>query len=295
MNSKGSIRKPYVISEDIHILLAEWAKKREFALPSGKFFRQLRKEMKEYLTGIFGDNNVDMISARELRNGIRRFIHQIGIPPVSMDRVYIRTKPEIQVSRMIDESLNDYGIGSRFGTPPISEQLFAVKERFNEIILVDDVIFSGKVITEILLSLETVGVRVPLVVAGITIGEGRKRLTEKTSAKILTVRYYEEVIDEICERDFYPGVPLSGRLVANTKTDTGAPYLHPFGKPYEWESIPREEEKKFSMFCLHQTIRLWKEIERISQRTARCCDLERIPLGAPYDKSSVVDYLKSLI
>lgn len=295
MISEKKSRKPYVISEDIHILLSEWATTRGFTVPSDKFFKQLRQEMEEHLEKIFGVGNVDMVSARELRPGMRKLIRQTELPGVSMDRVYIRTNPEIQVSRMVDESLNDCGVGPRFGALPISEQLLAVKERFNKIILVDDVIFSGKVITEILLSLEAIGVKVPVVGAGIAIGEGYKRLKGKTNAKVLTVRYYEEVIDEICERDFYPGVPLSGRFIPDTDIETGASYLQPFGKPNEWASIPEDKVQSFSLFCVQQTIRLWEEIERISGRTVGCSDLERIPIGLSQDNPRFVDYLKSLL
>lgn len=295
MNSEKRIREPYVISEDIHILLAEWATERGFVVPSGKFFGQLRNEMEKYLSEVFGAENVDMVSARELRSGMEKLIQQTGLPAVSMDRVYIRTNPEIQVSRIVDGTLDNCGIAPRFGTLSISDQLLAVKGRFNEVVLTDDVIFSGKVITKILLSLRAIGVRVPVVVAGITIGEGSRRLKEKTEAKILTVRYYEEVIDEICERDFYPGVPLSGRFIAGTNIEIGAPYLQPFGKPNKWASIPEDEIQGFSLFCVQQTIRLWEEIEKLSGRTVKCSDLERIPIGLPHDNSRFVDYLKSLL
>lgn len=293
---KGKDKRPYVISEDIHILLDKWAKNKGFTLPSRKFFEELRKEMQGYLEKIFGVGNIDMISARELRNGMKKLIKQIKLPVVSMDRVYFRTSPEIQVARMIDKFLNDCGIGPRFWAPSIPEQLLGIKERFGEAaLLLDDVIFSGEVIAKILLSLEAVGVRVPVVIAGITIGGGAKKLEKETNAKILTVRYYEKVIDEICERDFYPGVPLSGRLVIGQKVETGAPYLLPFGKPREWASIPKEKEKEFSVFCLNQTVKLWKAIEKASGRIVRCCDLERIPLGISYTNKRFLDELEKVL
>lgn len=286
--------KRYVISEDIHILLAKWAKKKGFILPSKKFFEELRKEMKEYLEKIFGLGNVDMVSAAELRSGIRKLIRQMRFPAVSMDRVYIKTKPEIQVARVVDDTLNDCGIGPRFGKPPIREQLLNIKRKFKKIVLiVDDVLFSGKVMVEIIESLEKMGVKVPLVVVGIAVGEGEKRVKDRTKAKILSVRYYKEVIDEICERDFYPGTPLSGRLVIGSKIETGAPYLLPFGKPFEWASIPKEKEREFSVFCLNRAIKLWEATEKASNnRIIRCCDLERVPLGISYSKKRFVSELK---
>lgn len=287
--------RKYVVSEDIHILLDEWAMKKGFCLPSRDFFKQLRKEMQRYLSRIFSAGNIDMVSAEELRNGMRKFIRQTENSVVSMDRVYVRTNPEIQIARMVDKSLNDCGTGPRFGAPSIQKQLVRVKEKYSKILLVDDVLFSGNVMTEIISSLEKIGVATPVIVVGIAIGEGVERIQKCTSSEVLSVKYYREVIDEICERDFYPGVPLSGRLVADMKTEIGSPYFHPFGKSCNWASIPQDEEKEFSVFCLQQTIRLWKEIEKVSQKIVRCCDLERIPFGSSYDKSRFVNYLGSLL
>jgi len=287
--------RKYVVSEDIHILLGEWAIKKGFCLPSGDFFEQLRKEMREYLSRIFGTGSIDMVSAGEVKNGMRKFIRQTELSVVSMDRVYIRTNPEIQIARVVDRYLNDCGIEPRFGAPSIQEQLVRVKEKYSEIVLVDDVLFSGNVMTEIISSLEKIGIAVPAVIVGIAIGEGVEKIQKQTDSEVLSVKYYREVIDEICERDFYPGVPLSGRFIADEKTEIGSPYLHPFGKPCDWASIPQDEEKEFSVFCLRQTVRLWKKVEEHSQKTVRCCDLERIPIESPCDKSRFVDYLKSLL
>jgi len=132
------------------------------------------------------------------------------------------------------------------------------------------------------------------VVAGVTIGEGAKRLKKETKAELWTVIYYDEVIDEICERDFYPGVPLSGRTVKG-QLNVGAPYLLPFGKPTHWASIPKEWEKEFSRFCLQQTIKLWEEIEEISGKVVRNCDLDRLPVGFNWDKTRFVENLRHLL
>jgi hypothetical protein len=286
--------KPYVISEDIHLLLSEWAKKRGFKLPSIKFFKQLREEMKEQLERIFGNGNVDMIPVSDLRQGMQRLIKETRLPAVSMDRVYIKTNPAIEVTRVVDDSLNDCGIAPRFGASPIEEQLLAIKRKYKEITLVDDVVFSGKVMSNIVQSLEAIGVKVPVVVAGITIGEGVRRLREKTKARILSVHYYEGVIDEICERDFYPGVPLSGRTLRG-RTNMGVPYLLPFGKPAEWASIPKEWEIKFSKFCLRQTVKLWREIEEVSGKEVRNCDIERLPIGFRRNKTRFIENLSTLL
>jgi hypothetical protein len=298
-------REPYVISDGIRILLKEWGQKRGFKIPENSFFKDFRKELQNKLEEIFGRGNVDIVSAEELKAGAEKFICQTGLPFVSMDRVCIRTNPAIEVTRVVDkDDLNDCGIAPRFGTLPLQKQLLIIKEKFTEIALWDDVIFSGKVISEIILSLEEIGVKVVVVVAGITTGKGYQNLKEKTDVRILTVRYYEEVTDQICMRDFRPGVPLCGRSITGMPIDVGVPYLLPFaidskGKSHlkDWASIPEEHQKEFSRFCLEQTIRLWEEIEKCSQRIVRCRDLERIPLGfhQHYYKSRFVDCLKACL
>lgn len=287
-------RAPYVISEDIEVLLKEWAKTHKFRVPNDDCFKELRQEFQKKLEKIFGKGNVDMISSQELKKGMKELIDRAGLPAVSMDRVYVRTTPSIEVSRVVDKSLNDYGIAPRFGALPFNQQLIEIRKKFKEIVLVDDVIFSGKVISEIIFLLNKIGVKVPVVVAGVTIGKGAKALKKKTGTEILTVRYYEKVIDEICERDFYPGVPLSGRLIAGEKVEIGAPYFLPFGKPFEWATIPKEEIREFSLFCLTQTIKLWEAVEKVSQKIVKCKDLERLPNNIPNNSSSFLEKLQEI-
>ena len=77
----------------------------------------------------------------------------------------------------------------------------------------------------------------------------------------------KNVIDQICERDFYFGIAQSGISV---KTDSGkifkAPYFKPYGNPVERASIPKEFEIIFSKNCLLRSMFLWKCIEERSGR-----------------------------
>ena len=288
-------RKPYVISEDIHILLGKWTEQKGFQLPSMDFFEQLRIEMRKFLENIFGIGMVDMIPADELREGMEMILRMLGSPIVSMDRVYVPTEPDIQVARVVDEKLNDLGTQNRFKTPLIKTQISEVRRKYRKVVLVDDVLFSGKVMVEIIDLLRAKGVDVPVVVVGIAIGEGLERVRLETSSEVIAVRSYAEVTDEICERDFYPGVPLCGRLVSNPFIERGAPYLHPFGKPKEWASVPHGKTLEFSEFCLRQSVKLWEEIEKASGRPPYCYELERIPIGIEIKAERFVDALKHSI
>lgn len=134
--------------------------------------------------------------------------------------------------------------------------------------------------------------RVRLICAGIGVTKGLWRL-QQLNYEVRCVRQYESVIDEVCERDFYPGVPLSGRTLFGAK-NVGVPYLLPFGKPGEWASMPTNWQVPFSAFCIQQTIRLFKEIERHSQRIVTCSDLGRLVVRLPQDGQRFVNELYAL-
>ena len=162
----------------------------------------------------------------------------------------------------------------------------------HEVALVDDVIFSGTVLERIINLLSRINIQVPIICAGIGIGEGINRI-KATKRQVRCVRTYEKVIDEVCERDFYPGVPLSGRLLAGGE-NIGIPYLLPFGNPESWASIPSQQAANFSKFCLRQTISLFDEIERGSDKQVFCRNLGRKVIGLPMD-ARYTDALRKIL
>lgn len=84
----------------------------------------------------------------------------------------------------------------------------------------------------------------------------------------------DQVIDQVCERDFYFGIAGSGIMV---DTNYKAPYFLPFGNPNERASIPASSEKEFSVGCLRRSLNLWEEIEYLSKKEIYMRDLpERI-------------------
>ena len=83
----------------------------------------------------------------------------------------------------------------------------------------------------------------------------------------------KDVIDQICERDFYFGIAGSG-ISINTGTNiVKAPYFIPFGNPVDRASIPESAATYFSNSCISRSILLWQEIERLSNRTLLIKDL----------------------
>lgn len=290
----------YVVSEDIDILLHTWAGKRGFILPSKEFFQNLRKEMKRKLQEVFGDKVVvEMIPARRVREGLGDSIDSAKHQIVSLEKTYYLFDYKLEACRAVDPiTLESIGLVPRHGKKSLCEQVDALKDilaqnDIKEIILLDDVVFSGGIV-EIIEYFEAQNIKVKGVICGICIGEGCEKILKK-GIDVSYAIFYQEVVDEICERDFYPGSPFSGRTIFGQERDTGVPYIFPFGKPHEWASIPKEKCKEFSAFCLSQAITLWEGVEECSSRVVRCSDLERFPIGTPNDDSRFVDYLLSLV
>ena len=103
---------------------------------------------------------------------------------------------------------------------------------------------------------------------------------------------YNQVVDEVCERDFYLGIPYSGRSLMGGE-NFGLSYILPFGNPEAWASIPNEYQKFFSIFCINQTIKLFEEIENSSNKIVDCSDIDRKVPNQP-KIGRYVDFLKSI-
>lgn len=285
------MHKPYVVSGDIFLLMKEWAAQNKFMLPEKKFFCQLREKFSEFMRQIFP--GYEFVSDDEIYHGLNYLASKSNLLSISLDRAYFHGDYRVEIARLVDEWGQDKGLGPRAGTPPISVQIKEIQTSgVTNVVLVDDVIFSGEVIVNIIDSLSKEGINTSLVCAGIGIAEGINRI--KTECEVNCVRTYEEVIDEVCERDFYPGVPLSGRLVVGNG-NIGAPYILPFGNPVKWASIPAGRQVDFSKFCIKQTIALFEEIENLSTKAVACRDVGRKLVDMPNNNTRFVDFLRSLL
>lgn len=271
-------QNPYVISADVHDLLRKYFFSTGYSLPNEEFFQGLSDEMRSVLREYFG--NVDVVSEVELKTGINKLAAESPYPIIAIDRVYLN-RPEIRayagaidMTRTVNEHFEDIEeVSPRPGYPPISKQLQYFKAEIpSPVTLIDDVIFSGKGILRLSQMLESVGRPVRQVICGIGIAEGVKGL-EDVGINVRCIREYQDVIDEVCERDFYACVPFSGRTVVDKNGQNwSAPYFEPFGNPQKWASIPPEQIISFSEFCLSQSITLWRRIEQLSR--------ERVPTHA---------------
>ncbi len=237
-----------------------------------------------------------MVSEADLQCKIPKLVSEAGIYPVSLDGVYFREGAMLEITRVVDDNGNDCGYGSRTGTATLDEQYQRLVEHLKEkgikeVALVDDVVFTGSLLTMVSERLAQEEIRTPIVCAGIVINDGTRRLGNPDERIVRCVYRYRAVVDEVCERDFYPGVPLCGRTLARDNT-IGIPYVRPFGRPDRWASIPDEWCTSLSRFCLSQTQKLFEEIQRKSNREVLCKDLWRTVHTLPNDETP---FLKILI
>ena len=284
--------KPYVVSADIHLLMKEWATQHNFALPKREFFCQLREGFSNYMRRIFP--NFELVSENEISQGLADLVSKGGLPTVSLDKTYFKGELNFEITRLVDSKGENRGLGHRAGALPLSHQIEKLKmSGIREVAVIDDVVFTGELLERIISLLSKIGICVPIVYAGIGVAEGINRING-TQREIRCVRAYKAVIDEVCERDFYPGVPLSGRLLVGDE-NIGVPYLRPFGNPKNWASIPPENTETFSKFCINQTISLFNEIERCSNKLVFCRDLGRKVIGLPKGGIRYTDALRKIL
>jgi len=284
--------KPYLVSGDIIPLLRNWAERKEFNLPDLGFFRKLQEQFTRYMKTIFP--SFEFIPENELTEGLKQLVMENKLHPLSLDRVYYQTNPSLEVTRLVVENGEDKGVGRRSGALSLLQQFKSLRSiGVWEIALVDDVIFTGSLLERVVHQLLRMGFSIPIICVGVGISEGTERL-ELKGHKVYCVRKYKEVIDEVCERDFYPGIPLSGRSLVGSE-NIGLPYLLPFGNPGKWASIPQEWQVPLSKFCIKQTIELFEEIERCSNRSVSCSELGRSVITLPRDGIRFVDALHLIL
>ena len=215
------------------------------------------------------------------------------IPIVTLDKIFI--KPDEQNLYFLDcTRINgENSIIARMNEP-LANQIDRISKCISnkEIILADDVVFSGRVLSQIINSFKRRGISVIGIISSICTEDSYLYFNEQLKYGLKTnYLMSKQVIDQICERDFYFGIAGSGILI---ETETGyykSPYFKPYGNPCERASIPEEYEKSFSFGCLYRSILLWEEIDRLKQRETLIRELPEQIINT-YEDNGVVRVLK---
>ena len=279
------IKKGIVFSNDIErILKGNNAlsfnyEKLGLKIPNSTFIKSLRENFSLCTNKIF--DNVTIISEEEMLKGMDNMVSRYfgDLPIISLDKVYSccdeKNMMFLDCTRMSGEdelvSRNDVNNKSS-----VKNQInkISINLKNNQIILLDDVVFSGNVLRKIIEEFKKNNVEVVGIVSGIctidSYNHFNKTLKYGVSSGYLLK---EDVIDQICERDFYFGIAQSGISIRKNNEVYKAPYFLPYGDPCERASIPKEYEESFSRECIERSIQLWNEIEKNSNKKINISDL----------------------
>jgi len=266
---------PYVVSTDTYGLLSRWAKRTGYTVPYYTYFLDMTNDLACVLNHYF-PHAAEVVRETELRHEITKLVEtESKYPVISLDRVYIdklesanKITGFIDVTRVVDENFVDIDdLCPRPGSLPLEIQK-ALLWRANEepVSVVDDVLFSGGGLVRLAKILKGINRPIRQAFFGVGIGKGIE-VVQKAGIDVKCAFEYDNVIDEVCERDFFACTPMSGRTVVDKNGEVwSAPYFAPFGDPQDWASIPAGYVEDFSEFCLYQSIYLWKKIEDLSGR-----------------------------
>lgn len=283
----------YVVSEDLHLLVDRWSQARfgrVFSLP----YADIRAELAEILA--FSDHRVLQVGADEMFAGMAGLLADERRPVISVDPVYWPDKLMLQITRCVDPVTLDgiEGFHPRHGFPHPDEQVSSLvarlHERFNgssaEVVLVDDVVFSGKVVVETVRRLAEHGIRVVRVVCGIAVVESAGNDPFALCANLGVTLHAAfafgtegtpRAVDEICERDFFVFSPMCGRSAVSAEANLGFPYIHPFGHAHKWASFG-EHSVAVSARLIDLNARVLEMIEAQLGRDVTFADLDRLPV-----------------
>ena len=303
---------PYVLSADLADIFTKWGSEKKIFVPCRASLKDVVGKIEHALGGIF--DMIHIIDDASITNSFQKACSEVTRPIVSIDRIYMSNvlgdafTGYLDVTRAVDERFEPVGLiarpknqaGSAYSVEYLNEAVRRLPESYlgREVTLVDDVVFSGGTIAKIVRALNDRNISVSSVVAGVSIGEAKATLAA-SGIGLQSAHHFENVIDEVCCRDFIVGAPHGGRtiVVKNDKSTQGntslqyAPYLLPFGLPDKWASIPKEKCVSFSLAMLEVSMDLWQNIQDMNGRQISTQQLGCQVFGLP-ERPSVVTALK---
>ncbi len=304
-----TLEKGIIISEDIDLILngnnalGYSYKDKGIIVPSKKFIEGLRENFYKLCRETYGTDVIG-VKESEMKESLEDLIKDVidKYPIVSMDEIYIKPDNEniysLDVTRLTGSSdlvtrknpLDKNGVQKE--VLKIAKEL--IQSGKDEIILLDDVIFSGSVVATISKFFKECGINVVGAISSISSNEAYEKfsnLKEKVKCGYLMK---DDVIDEICERDFYYGIAQSGMAKEEDGKIYKAPYFLPFGDPVARASVPKDKAKYFSNELVKLSIDLWDETNRLSNREIMNYELPERILNTN-ENESVIKTLRKVL
>ena len=260
--------------------------------PSAEAKTLVQRRLTQILQDSFPDNEVHFISDDEMTIRLAKMVRESPLLSIWQNRTYRGSHlptNTIEVTRaVLPSGENTPGLTSRNDNLNIEEQIARIPH--GDYSLVDDVIFSGESTMCLVALLAEKGITIKEVHAAIVIGNGHN-VVSRSGIKVSGVVTYDNVVDEVCERDFIIGIPYGGRAVIGEPVRKSLHYVLPWGKPTEWASIPPKHAVSFSKRCLALSIDFWEMVNP----KIKLSEVPQLPVGAPDEDVYFVDYLHQML
>lgn len=220
------------------------------------------------------NNKAEIITEEKMQDSLLTNITQYinKIPIVTLDSIYLKPNNQniyfLDCTRLNQESnlVSRNDMNNPFSVEQQIKKLSLLfkLQKQQEIIITDDVIYSGSVIKKVIKLFNKEGIKVKIVISAITTSKAQKDIIKSLNIPIKSeIILDENIIDQICERDFYFGIAGSGIATrTNENIIKKAPYFYPYGNPIVRASIPEKNALQFSKNCINRSILLWEEIQK---------------------------------
>lgn len=331
--------KHYYVSQDLETIVSRWCQDERkdagcLKCPPAELFEELRADLIAALEHAFrepvGDDK-HKVAIKPLR---LTDLHVIRRDPsdkrdfwITLDDVAVPSHDyHLEITRIYDMDARKIGVGPRIGAKTLLQQVADCQAKYFEyartaldpqIVLVDDGAYEGGSVLAVADMLKKHDLPVSVVNLGFSTSKGLKAIAEalcppefEQHATIGVSKFIE--IDAVhvwvCERDFYLGVPRSGRTFGFSEKPDRAlphqsrisfPYVEPFAVARGGGSIDIGKYS-FGRAQVLASIRLWSEIERLNNRTFMVADIPRFPGPglereyAIYEKTPWIEYIRKI-
>lgn len=245
---------PYVITEDIRTISSQFSECRVKDVTAEHISKSIMSHCEKFV-----NKNVQFLYEKELTE----WVAKVATPNIVIQTFAyaegIKSKFALNITRAVNEDLNNIGLRPRNGYYPIEVQLKNLG-LFVDHTLLEDVIYTGERCKEIVEIGKGINVFFDKIITCVTTGNGKKML-ESLNLDVVSLHHFESVSGAVCQRDFIPGFPYSGRTVfTRLERYYYVPYLLPWGNLTEWANIPKKNAVDFSKACIATAIEFWEDV-----------------------------------
>lgn len=299
-SSTSSLKKTYILARGLPYSVQQLGLATGLRVPktSDRIFTDIDAELQRALKHALRLVDVQVVDMNDLGYEV---LHRANNLRATHHYNIVSTCPEIahltgavatlNVNRLVTFTGSEVGIGQRPGYPAMHLQVntLVTQADGNPYVIVEDGLFSGNTMRQVIRAFEKAGAHVIMVVAGFQFPRAQQAITELTTdpsvkREIEVATVYdlvpEQLVDWMPDHDFFPFVPNCGRVLGVNMGEHAIPYYNRNGTSYSipylstycdmerWTSLPARAGTEFTRTCLGLTTQLFQEIERLNPGTS---------------------------